>query len=78
MNDVLDTGRVPVEGYEVYHSQEFKDFCKRFGIPHGMRTRDICIVIPYEGTMSITHEYLATRSKEDDIPVPTFSIKSKH
>lgn len=68
-----------VQGFDVYQSEEFKAFCKRFGIQWGLRTREITLVIPCDGLMTVKQEYITKHQKENaDVPeyVDTTSLQN--
>lgn len=61
-----------VSGYKVYHSAEFRALCERFGIPYGLPTKEITIILT-EDEMMVTHKYPgrehADLAREVDVPV---------
>jgi hypothetical protein len=56
-----------VQGYDVYSSDEFKAFCKRFNIPYELGTKSIKIEIPCEGLMTVTHEYYTKHPEHKEV-----------
>lgn len=80
MNDSTDEldGQY-VQGFDVYQSEEFKAFCKKFSIQWGLHTREITLVIPFEGLMIVKQEYITKHQKENtDVPeyVDTTSLQN--
>ena len=60
-----ETKRSPVSGMDVWHSEEFKALCKRFGIFWEARTTAITIRLGLEEMLQVTHEYYGTVKEPD-------------
>lgn len=60
-------------GIDVYHSPEFKAFCERFGIAHGLPTTTVTIKISTE-EMTVAQEY---RTGEVKAPVETTTLHNR-
>lgn len=54
---------VPVIGYEVYHSEEFKALCERFGIPRGLKTVKIVLTLTQD-LFTVDQQFIA----EEQVP----------
>lgn len=61
MNNIKTTS-----SYDVYRSPEFVAFCRRFGIAHELGTRDLTIRLPFEGVLTVVHEYLPSQLERTD------------
>lgn len=44
-------------GFEAYQSDEFRAFCKKFGIPHELLTKEITITLT-EDDIIVNHQYI--------------------
>ena len=54
-----------MDGYDVYHSAEFKALCKFLGIPWDARTVCITLTIPCDGLVTVDHQYRVPKGMID-------------
>lgn len=62
--DRLGRNRIPVLSYDVYHWPEFKAFAERLGLQYYLPSRSVRISMPFDGEVTIDHEYLAMEPEE--------------
>lgn len=68
---------MPAISRDVYHSDEFKAFCERFGIAWGLPTTKLTIVLDNEEVMRVTQEYNATNVTNKPRVIDTTTIHNE-
>jgi hypothetical protein len=67
----------PAISRDVYHSDEFKAFCKRFGIVWGLPTTKLTIVLDNKEVMKVTQEYNARNIVDGSIVINTTTVHNE-
>lgn len=64
--------RRAVDGFGVYRSEEFQEFCQKFGIAWDMRTTKLVITLEMDEIMMVEHIYQgSTKGIQPDEPIET-------